>query len=882
MIGRKLGHYSIVEKLGQGGMGEVYVAEDAKLHRRVALKVLPAETAADPERQARFEREARAVAALNHPNIVTIYSVEHFAGIHFLTMELVLGRNLSELIPVDGLPLERFFEIGIPLADAVGAAHLRGITHRDLKPDNVMVTSEGRLKVLDFGLAKLQEDAAAISTAATRLSVTAEGKIMGTVSYMSPEQAEGKPVDPRSDIFSLGIVFYEMAAGSRPFGGDTPVSIIASIVKEAPREICDLRPQLPRDLGRVIHRCLAKAPELRYPTALDVRNELEKVRREVDSAVTPARRRPRAATIGWAAAAGAGALVLIVTGVFVAQHRGAGRIPSVGSTQALTREPDLEVDPAISPDGSMVAYAAGRPGKLAIRVRQMGSEATLALTDAEPGSQRLPRWSPDGAQLVYESKDGIHVIPVLGGTSRRLVPSPAQGAVASADWSPDGASIAYVEQAGNPHGRMASIYVRRLSGGEPRRIAQALEAHSLRWSPDGSRIAFVSGSWRFTFSMKELGNVDPSAIWIVPAGGGDPVRVTSDDHLALSPAWMPDGKALLFVSDRDGARDIYAIGLEGEQRPSGPPVRITTGLNAQSLDVSHDGTRLACSVFSHRANIWSLEIPGAGTVSVSEAQPVTRENQRVENMDPSRDGQWLAFDSDREGNQEIYKAPLSGGVPQRLTSHAADDYIPAWSPDGRELAFYSLRNGNRDIFVMNADGQSLSCLTTDPGTDWHPRWSPDGQAIVFDSNRSGRDEIYRIARDRTSGAWGPPERLTSEGGDSPDWSPRGDVVAYIGEPDDIRILSLPQLQSRIVLPLSDRLPAAEWIRWSRDGSVLYFSSRKAGSGGLWSVPASGGTPALRVRFDDPSLIPFGFSVDSQRFFVVINQFESDIWTVALK
>ena len=328
LIGRTLNHYRVVAHLGQGGMGEVWVAEDAKLGRKVALKTLPARVAADPDRRARFEREARAIAALNHPNIVTIHSVEESEGIVFLTMERIEGRTLAEVIPARGLPLDRFFNLAVPLAGALAAAHQKGITHRDLKPANVMVTSDGRVKVLDFGLAKLAEPAPGESTATATAGITAEGKILGTAAFMSPEQAEGKPVDARSDVFSLGIVMYQMATGEQPFKGDTPISTITSILRDTPVSIGELKPAMPRHLGRVVARCLAKEPDRRYQTALDVRNELEGLRAEIDSgeidatatSVSGIKRLPRAARsrrLVPVAAALVAAAVLVGAGVIL-------------------------------------------------------------------------------------------------------------------------------------------------------------------------------------------------------------------------------------------------------------------------------------------------------------------------------------------------------------------------------------------------------------------------------------------------------------------------------------------------------------------------------------------------------------------------------------
>lgn len=284
MIGKRLAHYDVLEKIGSGGMGEVYRAHDTRLDRDVALKILPPATAADPDRSARFDREARAVAALRHPNIVTIHAVEEDGDVRFIAMELVEGRTLTQLVPAGGLTLDRCLDFAIPLADAVAAAHAKGITHRDLKPDNVMIEPDGRLKVLDFGLAKLLEGGLATdATVAFGPRATQEGHILGTVAYMSPEQAEGKPVDPRSDVFSLGVLLYEMVTGERPFQGDTQISTITSILRDLHQPVFERKPSLPRQLDRILQRCLEKDPDRRYESARGLRNDLESLRTEVNS-----------------------------------------------------------------------------------------------------------------------------------------------------------------------------------------------------------------------------------------------------------------------------------------------------------------------------------------------------------------------------------------------------------------------------------------------------------------------------------------------------------------------------------------------------------------------------------------------------------------------
>ncbi len=401
MIGRTLGHYRIAARLGPGGMGEVYLAEDTKLNRKVALKILPAEVAGDPERRKRFEREAQAVAALNHPGIVTVHSVEEAEGVHFITMELVEGRTLSELIPKDGLPLGRFFEVAVPLADAISAAHGRGITHRDLKPENVMVTDDGRIKVLDFGLAKLMEGAPAGGAASPlpAATTTEPGRILGTVAYMSPEQAEGKPVDPRSDIFSLGVVLYVMATGRRPFDGDTPASILSSVIKDTPPSVTERKPALPRDLGRIVRRCLHKDPERRYQTAKDIRNELEELRKDLDSGelLSPLVERPRRRLVMTAPAMTLGVLVLGIS-AFVLFFRGGGA-EGGWEIKPLTTQRGVEGSPTWSPDGTFIAYDALGPGGTDLYIMAVSGGDPVRLTQSPP-ENRLPRWSPTGKLIA--------------------------------------------------------------------------------------------------------------------------------------------------------------------------------------------------------------------------------------------------------------------------------------------------------------------------------------------------------------------------------------------------------------------------------------------------------------------------------------------------
>ena len=436
MIGQTLAHYKILEKIGSGGMGDVYLAEDTKLDRKVALKVLPPELAESDQRRARFKREAKAIAALNHPNIVTVHSVEEADGVHFITMQLVHGKTLTELLPKNGFPLNKFFDIAIPLADAAAAAHQAGIIYRDLKPDNVMVGDDGRVMVLDFGLAKPSagltslENGSELPTQAR----TEQGVIVGTVNYMSPEQGEGKTVDVRSDIFSLGIVFFEMLTGERPFRGDTATSVLSSIIKDTPDSVTNLKRGIPQELAKIVRKCLAKDPTRRLQSALDVRNDLEELAADSSSGelqeTAPSLRLP-AAGKKLAMATVTLLLVLVVGVIFVARRPEDGLL-RVHNPVQVTSAVGVEDYPTWSPDGGRLAYESNQGGNWDIWVTQLGTGEAVSLTAKHKGSDRYPSWSPDGRHIAFFSQRnrtwGVYTVPAIGGSPRQMSLLPGESA----------------------------------------------------------------------------------------------------------------------------------------------------------------------------------------------------------------------------------------------------------------------------------------------------------------------------------------------------------------------------------------------------------------------------------------------------------------------
>jgi len=564
-------------------MGEVFLAEDTKLGRQVAIKILPEHLASDAARRQRFELEARAVAALNHPNIVTIHSVEESsatsgqAPVHFLTMEFVDGKPLGELIPAHGLLIDEFLRIAIPLADAVAAAHQKGIVHRDLKPANVVLTSDGRVKVLDFGLAKLRDEQPGSDADMPTRELTGEGRIVGTVAYMSPEQAGGKAVDHRSDIFSLGVVMYQMATGAQPFTGDTGVAIISSVLKDTPRPVTDVNRALPRPLAHIIKTCLQKDPERRYQSAKDLRNELQSLKEDLGSGELAAAGdvpvlHDRPSWMG-PVAIGAGLLALAAVGYFAVTTLRKPEAPSltVGGHMQLTSEPGQESHPSISPDGKWIVYDAATSGKSAIYLRSVGGQTAINLTKDSPAADVQPAFSPDGEHIAFRSSrdgGGIFIMGRTGEAPRRVTDrgfSPA--------WSPDGKEIVFsTVAAALPSGRqgIGELWIADVASGQSHRLFEG-DGLDPAWSPNGKLVAY----WGMS-----IGPNDPRRwrdLGIVPAAGGAPIAITHDAPVDWNPVWSPDGRWLYFASDRGGSMNLWRIAVDPESgQKRGEPEPVTT------------------------------------------------------------------------------------------------------------------------------------------------------------------------------------------------------------------------------------------------------------------------------------------------------------------
>jgi eukaryotic-like serine/threonine-protein kinase len=886
------GRYRVDRELGAGGMATVYLAEDLKHHRKVAIKVLREDLAASVG-ASRFLREIEIAAQLQHPNILPLLDSGNAEGLLYYVMPYVEGQSLRMRLTREGeLPVGEAIRLLIEIVDALAYAHVHGVVHRDIKPDNVMLSGRHAL-ITDFGVAR------AVSAATGAHTVTSLGIALGTPAYMSPEQATADlHIDHRADLYAVGVVAYELLAGRTPFAGITPQQVLAAHVTETPEPVAKHRPGVSPMLDEIIMKCLAKRPADRWQSADELLAQLEPLATPSGGtqptvarleAVQKPRTVRRLRIIG-VSALGLLALVL-VTRRLVPTIFSAGRNATpfvIGNATQLTSEDGLEIHPAISPDGKFVAYAAGKATQMRIFIRPVTGGRTIALSEDSTAFEFQPRWSPDGTHILYMTPDGAFVASALGGTARRVASKSdaASGGTSSgggppginaAAWSPDGQRIVIA--------RGGSLSIRSIDDGEERVLASSrYEFHSCDWSPDGKWIACVSGNWESVVPGRTFGNIAPSAIVLVPAAGGAVVEITDRTVLNQSPVWSPDGTRLYFVSNRQGPRDIYAVEISANGRARGAAVRVTTGLGAQSIALSADRKHLVYVSYAARANIWSLPIPTGGPVDVAIARPVTTGNQVVEAMTVSPDDKWLLYDSNQSGNADIFRVPVGGGSPERLTTDPADDFAPALSPDGQELAYHSWRTGTRDIFVQPLNGGPLQQVTATPAQESYPVWSPNGNAIAFYDQLAERGVsrgLFVVSRD-PSGRWGAPvARRAGTGHVS--WSPDGRFIAY---PSDgtVEVIAPDSGAPRVVYAPGTAEPRAENVLISKDSRTLYFKSHDAqGRASIWSVPVSGGRPRLLVRFTDPSRpsIRPDFAAGAGRFFFTIEDRQSDIWVAEI-
>ena len=879
-----LPHYRVERELGVGGMATVYLARDVRHDRDVAIKVLKPDLSAIVGAE-RFIAEIRTTAHLRHPHILPLFDSGTADGLPFYVMPFVHGESLrARLRRLGRLPVQEATGILREVADALAHAHDSGIVHRDVKPDNVLLS--GRHAFLaDFGVAR-----AFASHVNADQTVTGTRVMVGTPAYMAPEQVTGSPVDHRCDIYAFGVMAYELLAGAPPFGGSSQ-EIVTAHLTATPAPVAALRPDTPGPIAGAIMKCLEKQPGQRWQRIDDVLTALDEMAAG-DTRITRAEARARVRGGRWLIPAAATALTGAAIGYFALDGTRSGTSLMVGAIRRVTTEAGLELDPAISPDGQTIAYAAGTPGSMRIYIRQIIGGRMVPLTEEElSGGQRWPQWSSDGARILFQtgrvgaatrSQEGtgaLYVARPLGGLARRITGAVPRGIAVAPAWSPDDRYIAY--------GGAEGLYLVGTDTPEsPALIVREQEVHGAAWSPDSHRIAFVSRGIYFTFGEESLGNVSTSTILVVDVASKAVTRVTSGDWLDTSPVWMPDGRSLLFISSRGGGRDVFRQRFDGSGKPEGEPERISSGLNAHSISLSRNGGLLAYASYTQRANIWSVEIPVGRIASVREAQQVTFGTEKIEKLAVSWDGAWLAYDSDRSGHPNVWKMPLAGGTPQQLTHGANNEFVNDWSPDGQELVFHSMREGGqRDVLVVSADGTRTEVVAATAAEEQHSAWGPDGNSIIYDRFESGdaTNQLYVVRRAKRGAPWGSPQRLTRDGSSDPKWSPDGRLIAYCVR-GELRVIAPDGTGQRVIVPASEGRPEPFYPIWSRDSQTIYYKAYDAAlATSIWEVPVTGGPPRLLVTFDDPSRrsLRREFATDGKRFYFTIANDESDLWTLQL-
>jgi len=711
LTGRRISHFQVAELLGGGGMGVVYRAEDVRLGRTVALKFLAPELGRDPIAKARFLTEARAASALEHPNLCTVHDLgETEDGLLFLAMPLYEGESLERRLARGPLALQEALDVATQTARGLANAHQKGIVHRDVKPANLFLTGDGVVKVLDFGIAKLSG----------RPGPTREGSLLGTPHYMAPEQMRGQEVDARADVWSLGIVLYQMLAGRPPFAGGTGAAVVHAVLYEEPVPLAHLCPEVPPEVERIVSRLLERNPERRHADAGEVLADLRRAQGLASVTIPPApvggRRRWRGGLI----ALGVALVAATAWKGLLVWRQEAGPQPT--SFTRLTDYQGRETFPSLSPDGTFFVYAKAVGADYHLFLQRVAGGNPIDLTPDSPGDNWQPAYSPDGQQIAFRSErdgGGIFLMGATGESVKRLTDFGF-----NPTWSPDGREIAIAtESVYNPWNRVSNSQIFRLELTRgTKRPLPVPDGVQPSWSPHGWRIAY----WGITQARRRV-------IATIAAEGGAPVPVVEDSFLDWSPVWSPDGRFLYFASDRGGSMNLWRIAVdERSGRAKGAPQALTTPSEWSALpSFSRDGRRLLYSTYDNRSFVERIAFDPEKGQTTGSPIPVFQGARSVASCELSPDGRRLVFWTGSP-QEDLFLIRPDGKALLQLTNDPARDRIPHWSPDGRRILFYSNRSGKSEAWTIRPDGSGLTQVTSLPAQNvYNPAWSPDGTQISF-------------------------------------------------------------------------------------------------------------------------------------------------------